>query len=63
MSLDMLDLLRFMIRFIKNLVTSLGLCRPLNTKYPGSMGYLPIFSAHRATPARPQVADRGMTFS
>ncbi len=27
------------------------------------LGYLPGCSAHRATPARPQVADRGTTFS
>ena len=29
---------------------------------PGSLGYLPTCSAHRATLARPQVADSGMTF-
>ena len=31
-------------------------------RYPGSLGYLPRCSAHIATPARPQVADKGMTF-
>ena len=36
----------------------------LSTVYfPGSLGYLPRCSDHRATPARPQVADSGMTFN
>ncbi len=34
----------------------------MSTVLPGSLGFLPRCSAHRATPARPQVANRGMAF-